>query len=168
MKLLTTCAALLSLMGVAAAATEGSAPSGAAAASNTTRKPVTARPVVPPKPASKIWTLEDLDRLRQAQPAAVQYLEFPEAPAAARPLTPGQIPAGVAQRYKELIAEADAAIASLEKERLAATNPLLTGLAGRAPRSMALIDADVARWQQRRSLAENAATKATSAGGGGD
>jgi hypothetical protein len=162
-KLLVAGAALLSLVGAAAAPTQGSAPSGAAAASNTARKPAAPKTVLPQKPAPKIWTLEDLEKLRQASPGAVQYLEFPEPAVAAEPMTPGQVPAGVSQRYQELIAEADAEIASLEKERLAASNPLLAGLAGRKARPLDVVDADLTRWRQRRGLAEGASSHAASA-----
>ena len=109
-------------------------------------------------PAGKVWTIEDLEALKLQHHSQVNVLSMPGSGAivtstsgAARPEQAS--PAGVAARYRELLTEAEGEIAKLERERLAGTNPYLRGLGGEKTRTVPQIDADLAKWRERRDVA---------------
>lgn len=112
----------------------------------------------------KVWTLEDLENLERSRPGGVNVVALPT-PASLTSMTaplpgsqaasgvPAQRPGGVAARYEEILAQADAEIAKLERERLAGLNPYLRGLAAETPRPAPLVEADLAKWRERRAVA---------------
>lgn len=65
-------------------------------------------------------------------------------------------PEGVPERLKEMVADAAANIERLRREKLAATNPLLRGLAGAPPRDHETIEKDLLKWGDRLRLAQTA------------
>lgn len=158
----------IALQGVVIALLVGHAPSGSAAeaaasgavsplvaASRAARAARDAKAVAQPR---KVWTLEDLEALGGTSRADLNFVALP---------TPGVItvmgssvtaaedrPKGVAERYRELLAEANAEIGKLERERLSVSNPLLKGMAGDKPRPAGAVDADLAKWRERRDVAE--------------
>ena len=118
----------------------------------------TAKPA--PRPAArKVWTAADLEKLRQ-QPAPINYLDSTsgvtgDLPAQAQAVADDG-PQGVPERLQEMVAGAAAELDRLRREKLAATNPLLRGLAGGSPRDRESIDKDLAKWGDRLRLAQAA------------
>jgi hypothetical protein len=108
-------------------------------------------------PAAKVWTIDDLEALKLRHQSQVNVLSMPGTGAIVttqQGALPEQAsPAGVADRYRELLTQAEAEIAKLERERLAGTNPYLRGMAGEKTRTVPQIDADLAKWRERRDVA---------------
>lgn len=110
-------------------------------------------------PARKVWTATDLDRLRAEPSHGVTVVETASASVSPEAVIPqaGAGPQGVPARLQEMVSEAQANLARLERERLAAGNPLLRGLAGGQPiRSTEEIDKDRLKWSERLRLAATA------------
>ena len=137
----------------ATAAASGEAKAPAAAPTN----PAAAR--TQPTPARKVWTAADLQALREKPGSAVLVLESkdPEIPASGLQREPAVSPQQVVDRYAKLVAEADQKLSQLQREKLAASNPFLRGLASSTggPRGAAQIDEDIASWKARRSAAQD-------------
>lgn len=162
-------ALLLLLLGIALPAARPAAAEESARA-RPQSQPAT-RPATPPRarvrPATKVWTLADLERLRRESRGTVTYAGV-TTPSIALP-TPepatGPSPTTLL-RYQEMVTQAHAAIARLERERLAMANPFLRGLArdaeGRptAPRPIADIDAEIQEWRNRERLARTSLVRA--------
>lgn len=106
--------------------------------------------------ARRVWTIEDLEALKAGHEAHVNVLDIPGSSLITTSATTGLQqagPAGVAARYRELLAQADGEIEKLQRERLAGTNPLLRGMGGETPRPIPEIDAELAKWKDRRDVA---------------
>ena len=136
-------------------------PSGIATAQSAPNSPP-AKPAPGPQAPRKVWTSADLDKLRTS-PSTSQRVTFLEGQASTAPeprLVEGVVaagPQGVPARLQEMVSEAQANLARLERERLAAGNPLLRGLAAGQPiRPTADIDKDHLKWAERLRLAETA------------
>ena len=116
--------------------------------------PAAAAPPAPRK-ARVVWTQADLDRIRAAPNQRLTVL------GSSGSIGTIDVPArhdaaAVTDRYEVLLVEAEAEIARLERERLAAANPLVRGLAsgaqgGRGPRPLGEIDAELQKWKARRA-----------------
>lgn len=122
--------------------------------------PAPAKPAATPQAPRKVWTTADLDKLRTTPSQSVTFLEGqpnqgPEPKLVEGVVAPG--PQGVPARLQEMVSEAQANLDRLERERLAAGNPLLRGLAAGQPiRPIADIDKDRLKWAERLRLAETA------------
>jgi len=160
---------LLFAMAVAAPARALTPPAPAPAAVPPARAAVPAGPqtrpaqTAPAAPAKgKVWTDADLERLRDENKGRLTFTSedasgydesFAEAP---RQPTDGALIA----RYEELVTQANAELARLARERLAASNPFLRGTARdaqgnpTAARPTAVIDGEVARWNMRKTAAQ--------------
>jgi hypothetical protein len=135
------------------------APSGQHQAGSAASRPATA----PARPASaapkKVWTAEDLARLRQTSraPITVAAVPTPEIPSAT---TTQAADPGVVKRLQEVLGESDAALQRLDRERLASLNPFMRGLSrdpqGKpvAPRPVAEIEAEREQWVSRQAVAK--------------
>ncbi len=110
-------------------------------------------------PKRKVWTIADLEALRNDPSAQILILESKRlgGPSAKIRTEPAVKPQDVVDRYDRLAKEADAKLAELAKEKLAGSNPLLRGLASKTggPRSPELIEADLKRWTSRRNAARS-------------
>lgn len=140
-------------------ATSRSRPAGGEA---TTRAARPARAAAhPTRDASgkRVWTMADLERLRASGTSRVSVIASPRLPEL-RFQRPLEVDQGLAQRFREVIAEADEQLRRLESERLAARNPFLRGTLRdsegkpRPPRSIADIEAAIASWTRRKGAAE--------------
>jgi hypothetical protein len=103
-----------------------------------------------------VWTAADLEKLRLS-PAPINYVATtssgtPDGPPAQAVAGPD----GVPERLQEMVADAAANVEQLRRERLAAANPLLRGLAGGTPRDRESIDKDLLKWGDRLRLAQAA------------
>ena len=154
-------------------------PASTPAPTGPTSPAVAPRPASPtaPRPFRKKWTQADLEALRNQPGARINILDTSGAasddsfrtyvpPPAYQPLD-----SNVVDRYQEMVAGAQATLDRLARERAAATNPYLRGLARdaqgnpMAPRDVAAIDADVTRWQGRRAAAQDALNQTVKAAG---
>jgi hypothetical protein len=112
------------------------------------------------RPAKRrVWTNADLVALRNDPSAQVLVLESKRlgGPAPKVRMKPSVKPQDVVDRYAALAREAETKLAELDRERLAASNPYLRGLASKTggPRSPAQIEADRQRWTSRRDTARS-------------
>lgn len=118
------------------------------------------------KPAKKkVWTNADLVALRKDPSAQVMVLESKRigGPTAQVRSKPAVRPQDVVDRYALLAKEAEQKVAELQRERLAASNPYLRGLASGTggPRTPDEIEADLKRWAGRRDAAKANLERAT-------
>ena len=109
-------------------------------------------------PGGATWTLATLEALdKRERPTSLNVVSTPDGGGIVVVSTAGRSgPGGINERYQEMLAQANAELAKLDRERLAASNPLLRGVVESPPRSTAEIGLDTVKWQTRRETATRA------------